>query len=156
MNKYPHSKGKGFTLIELLVVIAIIGILASVVLVSLGAAKGKAADVKIISDIKQIRSELESNFDGSSYPDLTNDSPVYTGFVADGNPGTTTINALISDMNSQGSEIVVVNAPSDPSTFVTGYALYGRLVSSSTMYVCMDSTGKTNLEASDNTTSVCP
>jgi prepilin-type N-terminal cleavage/methylation domain-containing protein len=60
---------RGFTLIELLVVIAIIGILASIIMVSLSGARAKARDGKRISDIKSIQLALANYYnDYGFYP----------------------------------------------------------------------------------------
>jgi len=62
-------KQRGFTLIELLVVIAIIGLLATVVLVSLNTARAKARDTKRVADLKQIQLAVEMFYDTTgSYP----------------------------------------------------------------------------------------
>src|SRR3972149_3925712 len=53
------TRNKGFTLIELLVVIAIIGILASIIIVSLIGVRERARDARRKSDLRSMRTALE-------------------------------------------------------------------------------------------------
>lgn len=55
----------GFTLVELLVVIAIIGLLASVVIVSVGSARAKSRDARRVSDMKALGTAIELYKDGN-------------------------------------------------------------------------------------------
>lgn len=72
MVLFNSKNNKGFTLLELLVVIAIIGILSSVVMVSLSNTRAKARDARRISDVNQIKTALELYYNNyGQYPNPT-------------------------------------------------------------------------------------
>jgi type II secretion system protein G len=62
----------GFTLLELLVVIAVIGLLSSIIIVSMNSTRGKARDARRKGDLKQIQTALEMYYnENNAYPPST-------------------------------------------------------------------------------------
>jgi len=110
-------KKKGFTLIELLVVIAVIGLLASIVLVSLGPARKKARDARRQSDIRQINLAMEMCYDDAACSGATGGANQYLEITVDANNRLST--------TAVGTYLAII--PSDPGggivTDCTGGAL---------------------------------
>jgi prepilin-type N-terminal cleavage/methylation domain-containing protein len=77
MIALAYMNKRGFTLIELLVVIAIIGILASIVLVSLNGARAKGRDAKRVAELQQMTRAIALNG--------TDNSTAFSGCAVDGN-----------------------------------------------------------------------
>ena len=97
---------KGFTLIELLVVIAIIGILSSVVLVSLNSARRKANIAKAKQDLSQIAKAVQMAY---------NEGCTGSGSVAINTPAETVHPGIYCSSNS--SQKFMTKTPVPPSGF---------------------------------------
>ncbi len=69
-KQFKHKiLARAFTLIELLVVVSIIGVLSTVILAALQAARNKANDAKRFSDLRQMEKALDTYYaDNGKYP----------------------------------------------------------------------------------------
>ncbi|MBU2564298.1 prepilin-type N-terminal cleavage/methylation domain-containing protein [Patescibacteria group bacterium] len=104
-----YKKSKGFTLIELLVVIAIIGILATIVLVSLNSAREKARDVRRIGDLRQVALALEMYYDDNA------GYPIVTGCT------NATWDTMATAIEGGGYMTVVPDDPTDSGSYLYAY-----------------------------------
>ena len=129
-------KKGGFTLVEMLVVIAIVGILSAAVLASLGPARNRAKDARIISGLDQVRAIAEILYDGD-----------YAAVVI----GQTDIAKIATDITgNQGEMTITLSA--DTLTFAAEASL------ASDGFYCVDSAGtaKNYTVNPDTSAGLCP
>jgi len=134
---------KGFTLIELLVVVAIIGILATVVLASLGSARSKARDATIQSSMRQVQAQAELFA-------ITNGTDFYKDLF---------LNQKVIDILAE-VEGLSGEAPakfSNSAQYVSTAKLLEKASDGSTQYFCVDSdgVGKVVASAATSATTLC-
>jgi len=137
-----NKRQKGFTLIELLVVIAIIGLLAGIVLVSLGGARDSARDARIVAALQQTRSIAELVFNDAS--------PLQYDGLCDSvanelNAGVGTYGTQLTNLET---DIFEQNGGTNPACYAVNddYCVSALMVDG-TSFTCISSAGTTGTAA---------
>ena len=122
---------EGFTLIELLVVISLIGILSTLILANLNAARERGRDATRKSDLKNIQTALRLYYnDYGKYPDSGSNK-----IIGCGTNGTTACEW--NGTFAAGSQTYMSKLPSDPLPNVT--YLYERIdLDTFTIKACLE------------------
>jgi len=115
------NTSKGFTLIELLVVVAIIGILASVTLTALGAARENAKEKRFLLELDQVKKALDFySLDNDGYPGpFTTYAPNNNNiqYIYEGSP-------WYEELRTALAPYVKMSVRSDFSNFIAPYAYW--------------------------------